>query len=130
MINLIPNFQPFLALALFMPLLPIRKEFQYGLPIIALASYYLLSVGLDVAQLGYFASVLLATYIASKTTMLKAYFISMFGYHVLANLSHGNPFTLTALEFDASTFTATAMYLTLFEVARRLVMTSQKLVRN
>jgi len=121
MINLIPNFQPFLALALIMPLLPIRKEFQYGLPIIALASYYLLSVGLDVAQLGYFISMLFATYIASKTTMLKAYFISMFGYHILANLSHGNPFTIAALEFDASTFTATAMYLTVFVMFNKTV---------
>jgi len=116
---LIPNFQPFLALALFMPFLTDRKELQYGVPVVALALYYIMGAGLDVAQLGYFASLSFATFVASRMTLLKAYFIGMFGYHILANLSHGNPFSMAALEFDASTFTATAFYLVLLDVARR-----------
>lgn len=125
MIHLIPNFQPFLALALFMPLMFNKTALQYGLPILALFCYYALGAGLDIAQLGYFASVLFATFVANRTDLFKAYFISMFGYHILANLSHGNPFTMTALEFDASTFTATALYLVLFEVTRRTLNVSQ-----
>jgi len=109
------NFQPFLALALFMPLLSSNSKLQYGLPLMALTVYYLASVGLDIAQLGYFASVVFATFIGKRFSMFKAYFVSMFGYHVLANLSHGNPFTMAALEFDANTFTATAFYLLLFK---------------
>ena len=114
------NFQPFLALALFMPLLSSNSKLQYGLPLIALTVYYLASVGLDIAQLGYFASVVFTTFIGKRLSMLKAYFVSMFGYHVLANLSHGNPFTMAALEFDASTFTATAFYLLLFKTIEKL----------
>ena len=109
------NFQPFLALALFMPLLSSNSKIQYGLPLMALTVYYLASVGLDIAQLGYFASVVFATFIGKRLNMFKAYFVSMFGYHILANLSHGNPFTMAALEFDVSTFTATAFYLLLFK---------------
>ena len=109
------NFQPFLALALFMPLLSSNSKLQYGLPLMALTVYYLAGAGLDIAQLGYFASVVFATFIGKRLNMIKAYFVSMFGYHILANLSHGNPFTMAALEFDASTFTATAFYLLLFK---------------
>ena len=114
------NFQPFLALALFMPLLSSNSKMQYGLPLMALTVYYLASVGLDIAQLGYFASVVFATFIGKKLNMFKAYFVSMFGYHILANLSHGNPFTMAALEFDASTFTATAFYLILFKTIEKI----------
>jgi len=114
------NFQPFLALALFMPLLSSNSKMQYGLPLMALTVYYLVSVGLDIAQLGYFASVVFATFIGKKLNMFKAYFVSMFGYHILANLSHGNPFTMAALEFDASTFTATAFYLILFKTIEKI----------
>ena len=114
------NFQPFLALALFMPLLSSNSKIQYGLPLMALTVYYLASVGLDIAQLGYFASVVFATFIGKRLNMFKAYFVSMFGYHILANLSHGNPFTMAALEFDASTFTATAFYLLLFKTIEKI----------
>jgi len=114
------NFQPFLALALFMPLLSSNSKIQYGLPLMALTVYYLASVGLDIAQLGYFASVVFATFIGKRLNMVKAYFVSMFGYHILANLSHGNPFTMAALEFDASTFTATAFYLLLFKKKKKI----------
>ena len=114
------NFQPFLALALFMPLLSSNSKMQYGLPLMALTVYYLASVGLDIAQLGYFASVVFATFIGKRLNTIKAYFVSMFGYHILANLSHGNPFTMAALEFDASTFTATAFYLLLFKTIERI----------
>jgi len=114
------NFQPFLALALFMPLLSSNSKIQYGLPLMALTVYYLASVGLDIAQLGYFASVVFATFIGKRLNMVKAYFVSMFGYHILANLSHGNPFTMAALEFDASTFTATAFYLLLFKTIEKI----------
>jgi hypothetical protein len=114
------NFQPFLALALFMPLLSSNSKIQYGLPLMALTVYYLASVGLDIAQLGYFASVVFATFIGKRLNMFKAYFVSMFGYHILANLSHGNPFTIAALEFDASTFTATAFYLLLFKTIEKI----------
>ena len=84
------NFQPFLALALFMPLLTEKRELQYNIPVFALALYYIASVGLDVAQLGYFASVIFATFVGKRMNLFKAYFVSMFGYHILANLSHGN----------------------------------------
>ena len=114
------NFQPFLALALFMPFLSSNSKIQYGLPLMALTVYYLASVGLDIAQLGYFASVVFATFIGKRLNMFKAYFVSMFGYHILANLSHGNPFTMAALEFDASTFTATAFYLLLFKTIEKI----------
>lgn len=114
------NFQPFLALALFMPLLSSNSKLQYGLPLMALTGYYLASVGLDIAQLGYFASVVFATFIGKRLNMIKAYIVSMFGYHILANLSHGNPFTMAALEFDASTFTATAFYLLLFKTIEKI----------
>lgn len=114
------NFQPFLALALFMPLLSSNSKLQYGLPLMALTVYYLASVGLDIAQSGYFASVVFATFIGKRLNMVKAYFVSMFGYHILANLSHGNPFTMAALEFDASTFTATAFYLLLFKTIEKI----------
>ena len=114
------NFQPFLALALFLPLLTNRRELQYNIPVFALALYYIASVGLDVAQLGYFASVVFATFVSKRMNLLKAYFVSMFGYHILANLSHGNPFTMAALEFDASTFTATAFYLILFKTIEKI----------
>ena len=114
------NFQPFLALALFMPLLSSNSKIQYGLPLMALTVYYFASVGLDIAQLGYFASVVFATFIGKRLNMFKAYFVSMFGYHILANLSHGNPFTMAALEFDISTFTATAFYLLLFKSIEKL----------
>ena len=114
------NFQPFLALALFMPLLSSNSKIQYGLPLMALTVYYFASVGLDIAQLGYFASVVFATFIGKRLNMFKAYFVSMFGYHVLANLSHGNAFTMAALEFDISTFTATAFYLLLFKSIQNL----------
>ena len=114
------NFQPFLALALFMPLLSYNSKIQYGLPLMALTVYYLASVGLDIAQLGYFASVVFATFIGKRLNMFKAYFVSMFGYHILANLSHGNPFTMAAVEFDASTFTATAFYLLLFKTIEKI----------
>lgn len=114
------NFQPFLALALFMPVLSSNSKIQYGLPLMALTIYYLASVGLDIAQLGYFASVVFATFIGKRLNMFKAYFVSMFGYHILANLSHGNPFTMAALEFDASTFTATAFYLLLFKSIEKI----------
>ena len=114
------NFQPFLALALFMPLLSSNSKIQYGLPLMALTVYYLASVGLDIAQLGYFASVVFATFIGKRLNMIKAYIVSMFGYHILANLSHGNPFTMAALEFDISTFTATAFYLLLFKSIEKL----------
>lgn len=114
------NFQPFLALALFMPLLSSNSKIQYGLPLMALTVYYLASVGLDIAQLGYFASVVFATFIGKRLNMVKAYFVSMFGYHILANLSHGNPFTMAALEFDVSTFTATAFYLLLFKTIEKI----------
>lgn len=114
------NFQPFLALALFMPVLSSNSKIQYGLPLMALTVYYLASVGLDIAQLGYFASVVFATFIGKRLNMFKAYFVSMFGYHILANLSHGNPFTMAALEFDASTFTATAFYLLLFKSIEKI----------
>ena len=114
------NFQPFLALALFMPLLTNKRELQYNIPVFALALYYIASVGLDVAQLGYFASVIFATFVGKRMKLLKAYFVSMFGYHILANLSHGNPFTMAALEFDVSTFTATAFYLLLFKLIEKI----------
>ena len=114
------NFQPFLALALFMPLLTEKRELQYNIPIFALALYYIASVGLDVAQLGYFASVIFATFVGKRMNLFKAYFVSMFGYHILANLSHGNPFTMAALEFDISTFTATAFYLLLFKSIEKI----------
>lgn len=114
------NFQPFLALALFMPLLTNKRELQYNIPVFALALYYIASVGLDVAQLGYFASVIFATFVGKRMNLLKAYFVSMFGYHILANLSHGNPFTMAALEFDVSTFTATAFYLLLFKLIEKI----------
>jgi len=117
---LIPNFQPFLALAMCMPFLTDRKELQYGIPIIALALYYVIGPGLDIAQLGYFASLSLVTFLVNKFSLLKAYLIGMFGYHILANISHGNPFTLSALEFDVSTFTATAFYLFIFITARKI----------
>lgn len=115
MIDII-NFHPFLALALFIPLLTKNRILQFSIPSTILALYYILTVGLDVAQLGYFASILFATYLSSKMNLVKAYFLSMFGYHILANLSHGNPFTIAALEFDASTFMSTAFYLILFKV--------------
>lgn len=111
------NFQPFLALALFLPSIIKQSHVQYCMPITALAMYYIVSgVGLDVAQLGYFLSVLFATFIGRKMNIIKAYFVSMFCYHIMANLSHGNPFTLAALEFDVSTFTATAFYLIIFKI--------------
>lgn len=116
----ITNFQPFLALALFIPLLSKNTKMQYGLPILALTIYYIASAGLDIAQLGYFASVIFATFVGKRMNLLKAYFVSMFGYHILANLSHGNPFTMAALEFDVSTFTATAFYLILFKTIEKI----------
>ena len=115
------NFHPFLAIALVIPLLTRKKELQYSIPISILALYYIATVGLDVAQLGYFASVLLATFISKRMNLLTAYLISMCGYHILANLSHGSPFTIAALEFDVSTFTATAFYLIIFKIIHNLV---------
>lgn len=124
MLSLIPNFQPFLALALFIPLLTNKRELQYNIPIFVLALYYITTVGLDIAQLGVFASIVFAVFVSKRMNLTKAYFVSMFGYHVLANISHGNPFTLSALEFDASTFTSTAFYLILFKIIERIWQTA------
>ena len=56
----------------------------------ALTVYYPVSVGLDIAQLGYFASVVFATFIGKRPQYDKGIHCEYVWYSILANFSHGN----------------------------------------
>jgi hypothetical protein len=118
MINLIPNFNPILAFALFMPKLTKNVWLQYALPVICLAIYYSLNGGF-VDTLGVFLSLIFATWCARNMKDLLALVSSCIGYFVLANISHGDLLSFATLGFNLSMFTSTVLYFALFKLIEK-----------
>jgi hypothetical protein len=118
-LNLIPNFNPILALALFMPRLTNNKWIQYSLPVLFLSVYYYFNGGFA-DTLGVFASLLFATWCANKFNEIKSILYSCMGYFVFANISHGDLLSWATLEFNLSMFVSTIMYYILFKIIERI----------
>jgi len=124
-LNLIPNFNPILALALFMPRLTKNKWIQYSLPVVILSVYYFLNGGFT-DTLGVFLSLLFATWCARHLKDVFALVLSCCGYFVLANISHGDLFSLATLSFNLSMFTSTVLYFILFKLLEKLWQTAYR----
>ena len=115
MIETIANFNPILALALFMPVLTSNKYLQYLLPV----SVYVVMQGLWIEQIGLYATCLLATWTANNLSTVKSLIVTALGWHVFNLYSlalHPDSTYLGALQYDTTMILSTALYLLVFKM--------------
>ena len=115
----IPNFNPILALALFIPMLTKNKWYQYSLPI----GLYCLFFGVHLSQIGLYASLLTATWSIQNMSKVKALITTGVAWHVFNLYSlalHPDGTYLGALEYDLMMIIATGIYLITFLGMRKL----------
>lgn len=104
------NFNPIIALALFVPQLTSNRLAQYVLP----SLLYAVFTGFHLTQLPLYATLITATWLANKTSTVKSFLGTAVAWHVFNLYSlglHPDSTYIGALSYDAVMITATALYL-------------------
>lgn len=118
--NYLANFNPIIALALFMPTLTKNKLAQYTLP----TALYVLLFGFHLTQLALYVTLITATWLANNTSTLKSFIATGIVWHVsnLYSLAlHPDSTYIGALSYDAVMITATGVYLTAMLLVKNLM---------
>lgn len=117
--NYLANFNPIIALALFVPQLTSNRLAQYVLP----SLLYAVVTGFHLTQLPLYATLITATWLANNTSNVKSFLGTAVAWHVF-NLyslgSHPDSTYVGALSYDAVMITATAVYLCAMMLLKQL----------
>lgn len=123
------NFNPIIALALFVPQLTTNRIAQYVLP----SLLYVVFTGFHLTQLPLYATLITATWLANNTSNVKSLLGTAVAWHVFNLYSlglHPDSTYVGALSYDAVMITATALYFALFVLTKKLFIRGENVRRR